>query len=239
MTHPADTPTAESSGSLFAAFATVARSAPGAVAVADDKERLTYGELADRARETAELLRRHGVGPGRTVAVRMAPRAELLVVLLGILASGAAYLPLNEPAVPERESLILSDARPAVLVEDADGSGAAGGPGGGVAPTATTRLRSLAGGDAVRVPDGTAYVIYTSGTTGRPKGAAVSHRNVLALFAATRPCSASAPTTGGCSSTPSPSTSRCGRSGAPCCTAARWTWSPAGCSRGTPRSART
>ncbi|MFK0253883.1 amino acid adenylation domain-containing protein [Streptomyces sp. NPDC090445] len=179
MTGSAGTSAAASPPSLSRAFAAVARAAPGALALADEKERLTYRQLAERAGEIADVLRRQGAGPGTTVAVRMAARAELVVVLLGILAAGASYLPLNEPAVPEREALILADARPAALIEDAEA------PGDGLALTATTRLRTLDGGSAAGVPEDTAYVIYTSGTTGRPKGTAVSHANVLALFEAT------------------------------------------------------
>ncbi|WP_405606526.1 amino acid adenylation domain-containing protein [Streptomyces sp. NBC_00076] len=166
---------------LSGAFDALARAAPDALAVADDKERLTYRELFDRAADVASALRRHGAGPGTVVAVRMAARAELVAVLLGVLATGAAYLPLNEPAVAEREAFILADARPAALIEDA------GGPGDGLTPTGTTRLRVLDTQAAGRVPEGTAYVIYTSGTTGRPKGTAVGHANVLALFEATGP----------------------------------------------------
>ncbi|MGW5569249.1 amino acid adenylation domain-containing protein [Streptomyces tendae] len=181
MTGSYHTRDAKAPPSLMEAFAAVARSAPHAVAVADDKERLTYGELADRVRQVADVLSRHGAGPGTVVAVRMAARAELIVVLLGILAARAAYLPLNDPAVPEREAFILADARPAALVEDADE------PGEGMSLTATTRLRTPVGGPAAAVPDDTAYVIYTSGTTGRPKGTTVTHGNVLALFDAAGP----------------------------------------------------
>ena len=103
--------------------------------------------------------------------------------MLGIVLAGAAYLPLSESVVSERDSLILADARPCALVAAAGACG----PGPGVPLTATTRLQLRPGGPAHPVPPGTAYVIYTSGTTGRPKGTPIGHRHVLALFGATAP----------------------------------------------------
>jgi amino acid adenylation domain-containing protein len=85
-------------------------------------------------------------------------------------------------------------------------------------------LDALAG--RIAAPDSLAYVIYTSGSTGRPKGVQVTHANVLRLFDATDPGSASGRRTCGRSSTPTPSTSRSGSCGARCCTAAGWWWSP-------------
>jgi amino acid adenylation domain-containing protein len=165
---------------LAGAFAAAAAAVPAAPAVTDGAGRLTYLELAARAQAVAHCLRQHGVGPGSVVAVRIPPCVDLIVTVLGIVFAGAAYLPLGEPAVSERDSLILADARPCALV-------AAAGAGPGVPLTATTRLQVRPGGSANPVPPGTAYVIYTSGTTGRPKGTPIGHRNVLALFAATAP----------------------------------------------------
>lgn len=166
---------------LAEAFLRVASARPGAAAVSDGVDRLTYLELAARAQAVAQRLRQHGVRPGSLVAVRIPPRAELIVTILGVMFAGAAYLPLSESAVSERDSFMLEDARPTAVVESDDLSL----PRAGVPLTATTRLQIRPGDAAVSVPPGTAYVIYTSGTTGRPKGTPVSHRNVLALFDAT------------------------------------------------------
>ena len=182
---PAATPAAPSPAdgdpTLAHAFLAVAGVFPAATAVTDGADRLTYLELAARSQAVAQRLRQHGTGPGSVVAVRIPPCADLIVAMLGIMLAGAAYLPLSESAVGERDSFILDDARPAALVE---ADGVPGRPT-GVALTATTRLRVLRRDSAGRVPPGTAYVMYTSGTTGRPKGTPVGHRSVLALFQAT------------------------------------------------------
>jgi amino acid adenylation domain-containing protein len=169
------------SQTLTEAFLAVAGVMPAATAVTDGTDRLSYLELAARAQAVALRLRQHGVGPGSIVAVRIPPRADLIVALLGVMFAGAAYLPLGESVVSARDSLVLADAQPLALIESADLSV----PPAGVPLTATTRLRMLRRETPVSVSPGTAYVIYTSGTTGHPKGTPVSHRNVLALFDAT------------------------------------------------------
>jgi amino acid adenylation domain-containing protein/non-ribosomal peptide synthase protein (TIGR01720 family) len=89
---------------------------PEAVALVDGEERWTYRELTARAAELAERLRRMGVGPEARVAVCLPRSGELVASLLGILSSGAAYVPLD-PAYPqERLRFMLEDCGAAALV---------------------------------------------------------------------------------------------------------------------------
>lgn len=126
---------------------------------------LTPGELSVRADETAQRLRDLGIGPGDRVAVRMRRTIALLPALLGVLRTGAAYVPID-PAYPSaRQTLLLADAQPAALVTEGD-------------------VFPLAGG--LSDVEGLAYVIYTSGSTGRPKGVAVEHSSVVNLLHAMR-----------------------------------------------------
>ncbi|MFJ4190377.1 amino acid adenylation domain-containing protein [Kitasatospora sp. NPDC089509] len=166
--------------------------APDAVPAGPDTLRLDHRELHARANRLAHLLLARRIGPGAVVALALPRSPRLVVALLAVLKTGAAYLPVD-PAYPaERIAHLLGDAAPAlVLTED------------GVAlpPTDAARLpldapgtlADLAGRpdtdptDADRTrpltPQDTAYVIYTSGSTGRPKGVAVPHAGAVNLAA--------------------------------------------------------
>ncbi|MEZ0073107.1 amino acid adenylation domain-containing protein [Planotetraspora sp. GP83] len=133
---------------------------PDAVAVTDGRgDDLTYADLADRARGLAVRLRDKGVGPGALVAVRLERGPAMLVALLGVAMSGAAYLPVD-PGYPQaRVDYVIEDSGAALVLTSADLDN--------VEPSAFM-------GDRPR-PDTTAYVLYTSGSTGRPKGVVVPH----------------------------------------------------------------
>ena len=152
--------------SLDGLIAAHARRDPGAPAVEDARESLTYGELLARADGVAERLRREGVRPGDVVAAYVERSAAAVVSLLGVLRAGAAYVALDPADPPARHEAILEDARArAVLPLDPE-------------PVAVDGPRDSApGGERL------AYVMYTSGSTGRPKGVEVTHANVLTLLA--------------------------------------------------------
>ncbi|MEV7289961.1 amino acid adenylation domain-containing protein, partial [Streptomyces sp. NPDC093252] len=169
--------------------------APDTLAVVAGETRLTYAELDARATRLAHHLRALGAGTESTVAVMLDRGADTVVALLGVLKTGAAYLPVDPRHPAERVSYVLADAGAVAVVTStaclpqlADH----------LPPTVhvtvlddpETRER-LAALDATPLPrsvtpDNRAYVIYTSGSTGRPKGVAVSHRNVVGMFASTR-----------------------------------------------------
>ncbi|MFD5828642.1 amino acid adenylation domain-containing protein [Lentzea sp. NPDC060358] len=154
-------------GGLVERFTTHADATPDAPALVCDGQTLTYGELDRRATRLANALRRRGAGPGEVVAVRSGRSAELVVSVLGVLKTGAAYLPLDPAQPAARQAAMVEDARPIQVLDD-------------IGPLETE-------GDETREmvtvgPRETAYVIYTSGSTGRPKGVAVTHHSVLALF---------------------------------------------------------
>ncbi|MGK3208856.1 non-ribosomal peptide synthetase [Amycolatopsis sp. MEPSY49] len=154
-------------GGLVDRFTTHADTTPGAPALGCDGRTLTYGELDRRSTKLANALRARGAGPGDVVAVLSGRSVELVVAVLGVLKTGAAYLPLDPAQPAARRAAMVEDARPVLVLDD------------------VTALE--ADGDETRrpiatSPGETAYVIYTSGSTGRPKGVAVTHHSVLALF---------------------------------------------------------
>ncbi len=183
--------------SLVALVAAQAERTPEALAVTAGELRWTYRELQARAGALAASLRAMGLPPEARVGVALDRSPDLVATLLGVLAAGAAYVPVD-PAYPlERSLAVLEDAGIAALIahpEPAErfASAVAGLgvpiivlPAGSAAPDAP-----LPGGGvrpaAALSPDRLAYVLYTSGSTGRPKGVQVSHGALAAFLLAMR-----------------------------------------------------
>ncbi len=169
--------------------------APAGSHDADGTARLTYAELNARANRLARLLARHGAGPETVVALALPRTADLIVGLLAVLKSGAAYLPVDTDYPVDRIAYMLQDARPVLALVTGETSALVpdvpqvvlDGPG------TADALRTLADtdpGDTDRLrplrPEHPAYVIYTSGSTGRPKGVVIEHRSVANLLHAHR-----------------------------------------------------
>ncbi len=169
---------------------------PHAVAVSCGEVTLSYAELGERAERLAGYLTSLGAGPERLVAVAMERSADLVVVLLAVLKSGAGYLPVDPEYPAERISYMLGDARPVLLACDQATAGrmpagdmpriVVDDPACAVAVASFPATRPQDQDRAVPPrPAHPAYVIYTSGSTGRPKGVVVQHRNVARLVAMT------------------------------------------------------
>ena len=162
-----------------------ARQAPGAIAVAAAGVELTYGELDTRANQLARHLMALGAGPETRVGLCVTRSLELIVGMLGILKSGAAYLPLDPTLPPERLAFLLEDSgAPLVVAQRATRARL---PAQGTRVVCLDEARdALAKEDRGPVPSAVgprnlAYVIYTSGSTGKPKGVLVEHRSVCNL----------------------------------------------------------
>lgn len=150
--------------------------------------RLTHHELDEASNRLARLLRQRGVARGCRVGVCLPRNHELVIVLLAILKSGAAYVPLD-PDYPRQRlsdqmldaelallvshsSVVLDEDQPPRLLVDRDRAQ--------IDTAAPHRLPDDALLDAR--PEDPAYLIYTSGSTGRPKGVAVPHRAMVNLL---------------------------------------------------------
>ncbi|MES5820834.1 amino acid adenylation domain-containing protein [Streptomyces sp. RG80] len=152
---------------------------PDTDAVLEQGARLSYGELDVRAEQLAARLTAVGAGPERVVGIALPRTADLVVAVLAVLKSGAAYLPLD-PAYPaERLAYIVDDARPVVVLATEETAGALpdGTPLLDPGIQVTEHQSRLAPGDLT--PDNLAYITYTSGSTGRPKGVLATHRNAV------------------------------------------------------------
>jgi amino acid adenylation domain-containing protein len=158
---------------------------PDAVAVqvgaaTQSDQTLTYRQLDDRAAAIAARLVQAGVGSGAVVAVLLDRTPDLVAALLGILKTGAAYLPLDPRQPAARNSHCINDAGARIILVDhqlpTDMVVAAASVVdlGESWPPATFQVAGS--------PSDLAYVMYTSGSTGRPKGVLVEHRNVVNLM---------------------------------------------------------
>lgn len=162
--------TRPSAATLVDLLDAAARATPGALAVVSDDLELTYELLQQRSNRFARWLVAQGAGTEDVIALQMSTSVEFIVAMLGVLKSGAAYMPID-PALPEeRIEYLIADAKPRIVVRPKEFQVAEAAAAGLVdAPiTDADRLRPL-------LPDNLAYVIYTSGSTGRPKGVAVAH----------------------------------------------------------------
>jgi amino acid adenylation domain-containing protein len=156
-----------------------ARATPTATALESADGRTTYAELDDLASSLAQGLQSLGVGPGSFVGVRVDRSAKLVALLLAVLKSGAAYVPLD-PAYPlERVEFMARDSGASVVV----GSGTANDA---IASFKPVDLDALFADGAIGETTGSAaradlpaYLIYTSGSTGKPNGVLCSHRSVV------------------------------------------------------------
>ncbi|MZG16749.1 AMP-binding protein, partial [Streptomyces sp. SID5914] len=104
--------------SLPQLIAEQAERTPDAVAVECGDQALTYGELDAWAGRVAGWLQGQGVGRGSFVAVKLPRSVELVVALLAVTKAGAAYVPVDPEYPQERVAHILSDATPALVIDD-------------------------------------------------------------------------------------------------------------------------
>lgn len=155
---------------------------PERIAIRFDAETLSAAELLARSERIALALQARGIGRGQRVGLGLERGIDLVPVQLGVLRSGAAYVPLD-PAFPEARLRLMAEdaALSAVLVDAPDRLPTALCDAPillhhellAETPTATLDPQRAAG-----VADA-AYVIYTSGSTGKPKGVVVPHGPVV------------------------------------------------------------
>src|SRR4051812_22009484 len=181
--------------SLATVLAEAARKYPGKLAVVDTAttERITYADLWQQTLQYAAGLRELGVGPGDTVAVQIPNLADFPRVYYAVLSVGATIVPMHLLLTADENAYVLRDSGAKLLVTHssqlANATAAAQqagidvvsvGPAAGVprledAAARVAPLRTYVSREA----DDIAVVFYTSGTTGRPKGALLTHLNLV------------------------------------------------------------
>ncbi|GAG86798.1 unnamed protein product, partial [marine sediment metagenome] len=156
---------------------------PENVAVIFEDNCLTYRELDERSNQLGHHLKNLGVRTGALVAIMLERSVEMIVSLLAILKTGAAYLPLDPEYPQQRLTYMLADSQASLLISqsyllkqipkikvktihlDKEWNNISQCS----KQTATTTISA----------EDNAYVIYTSGSTGQPKGVILSHRGLI------------------------------------------------------------
>ena len=167
-------------------FRQTVRKRPEHIAAVFGEKQLTYDKFDKVSDALALALKAKGVSVGKVVAVMAARSLEMLLGIIGVLKSGAAYLPIDPEFPGERIAYMLADSCAMLIL-------AFGGDrkfdftceGIEVLDLQQPRLytdNSDGSGENIGVTSADpAYVIYTSGSTGRPKGVMVENRNVVNL----------------------------------------------------------
>ncbi|MFI7669772.1 amino acid adenylation domain-containing protein [Nocardia sp. NPDC049526] len=167
---------------LHQGFFDHARSTPDAPAVLWRRDGVdggwSYAELAAQALSVAAALRDIGVRPGETVAVQLPKGPDQILAVLGVLAAGAAYVPIgfDQPVGRRAEILRTGDVVAALTVDGAD----MGRPDITCLPLSAARTHpNPLAEPVIPDPESIAYVLFTSGSTGVPKGVDVPHRGAM------------------------------------------------------------
>lgn len=159
---------------------------PNATALMCGVTHITYGELNRRSNQLANHLRSMGISPEAVVGICMKSSAEMVIAMLGVLKTGASYLPLDPDYPGQRLASIIEDSRiPLVITFEELDETLPAFSGQVVFLDGHWRQIQSFGDDEPGVsvlPENLAYVIYTSGSTGAPKGVQITHRGLLNLI---------------------------------------------------------
>ncbi|CAI6080263.1 Dimodular nonribosomal peptide synthase [Paenibacillus sp. JJ-100] len=171
------------------------RRTPHATAITFEGETLTYAALNERANQLAhQLIQAYEAGPEQVVGIAMPRSLEVVIAILAVHKTGAAYLPLDPDYPEDRLIYMMEDAKPACVVTVMDNLA-------NIPQTSDIPILVIDQTDIVQAlccrsgtnPEGDdlpgkasmlnpAYLIYTSGSTGRPKGVAVTHLGLANLL---------------------------------------------------------
>lgn len=162
-------------------FEEQARKTPDAIACIFESESKTYQEINLAANVLAARFESAGVKPNDLIGIFLNRSIQMLVGILGILKTGAAYVPLDPSNPKDRLALVINDSRPSFILTNSNLANDL--------PSLDSRLMLMNEINFSHIAEhkpvtlntssALAYVIYTSGSTGKPKGVEISHRALV------------------------------------------------------------
>jgi amino acid adenylation domain-containing protein len=159
---------------------------PENVALVFEDQVLTYYELNKRSNRFAHFLRSKGLKNGTLVPLCIDRSADLLIAILGVLKAGCAYVPIDPKYPEDRIIFMLKESESSILISSHNSIKKLPEQNELTVIDFENDLNEIneqpdSDLNIDRKPEDIAYVIYTSGSTGQPKGAMVTHRNVVSL----------------------------------------------------------
>lgn len=173
--------------SIIDIFQEQAANNPQRIALVCGDKHVTYKELNERSNQIAHYLRSKGIKEETLVPVNMERSIELVTVILGILKSGGAYVPIDPDYPEERIGFMTEDTGASIMISNKQNK----------SKLSALQNIEIIDSDSDRAeinthssenlqikikPDNLAYVIYTSGSTGKPKGVLIEHGSVVNLI---------------------------------------------------------
>ncbi len=158
---------------------------PNKIALIYDNSQMSYRELSEQSTQLANYLLKSGIKENELVAICMDRSLEMLIVMMGILKAGCAYVPMDPDYPHDRIQYLLADTGARFVITQSRHLGLFKGSANDLVLLDTDTiwpevLEEPMKDLPVRVsPKHLAYVIYTSGSTGKPKGVMIGHRSLL------------------------------------------------------------
>jgi acyl-CoA synthetase (AMP-forming)/AMP-acid ligase II len=166
---------------------------PDKIAVICGTERLAYQELDRRIQRVANGLRKHGVGPGDRIVAFLSNGIEIIELFYAAFSLGAIVVPVTTRLTPHELQHICSDSRPVAIAFEGDGASifdvlrenpdairiTTGEEFAGAVEFSGLRIADPDPLPPLSIASDDAIIMYTSGTTGKPKGAILTHANVV------------------------------------------------------------
>jgi amino acid adenylation domain-containing protein len=155
---------------------------PESIAISDDRKRITYTQLNEKANKLARYLHDSGAKEGSLVSICMERSTDILVALLAVQKAGCTYIPLDPIYPKDRLALVLEDGNPGLMITEKKLLESL--------PETNTKNIFIEDIEAYQdypgentnfsvTPNTVAYLIYTSGSTGKPKGVQIEHFSLV------------------------------------------------------------
>lgn len=164
---------------------------PDLTAVMDEHTVLSYMDLNKRANRLSHLLLEKGIGPEKFVAIALNRSVDMVISMLAVLKTGAAYLPVDPDYPTDRIDFMLNDARPSSIITSKELSSKLSGVHGAerIVLDEEETILEIGSYPDINVDDekrkgpvspfNPAYMIYTSGSTGKPKGVLIQSASLI------------------------------------------------------------